>query len=98
MLYSWMIEGYKLLKSMTRTYLSQSPRLGSKTSPPLNFSLFPPAVLVVVPSSSTSALRRAALFFPLNVSGQMYLRRWNSWRRMYSFRSARPPLRVRFLE
>lgn len=67
MLYSWMIEGYKLLKSMTRTNLSHSPLFGSKTRPPLNLSRLPPVLVVAVaaPSpSSASALRIAALFLP----------------------------------
>lgn len=41
MLYSWMILGYKELKSMTRMYLSHKPRFGSKTRPPLYLSRFP---------------------------------------------------------
>jgi hypothetical protein len=34
---------------------------------------------------------------PQDLSGQMYLSLWNSCRRMYSLRSARPPFRVLFL-
>jgi hypothetical protein len=34
MLYSWMMDGYSELKSSSRMYLSYSPFLGSKTSPP----------------------------------------------------------------
>lgn len=81
MLYSWMIEGYKLLKSMTRTNLSHSPLFGSKTRPPLNLSRLPPVLVVAVaaPSpSSASALTIAALFLPWNLSGQIYLSLWNS--------------------
>lgn len=48
MLYSWMMEGYRLLKSSSSTNLSYRPFLGSRTSPPaywgaLRFLPPPPA-------------------------------------------------------
>ena len=49
--------------------------------------------LVLVPLA-LGCLLAVAVFLLLF---QIYLRRWNSCRRMYSFRSARPPLRVLFL-
>jgi hypothetical protein len=83
---------------MTRMNLSQRPRLGSNTRPPLYLSLLLLDFLPPSPSSSfCSALIRVSTFFPHCLSGQIYLRRWNSCRRMYSLRSARPPLSVLFL-
>ena len=104
MLYSWMILGYNELKSMTSTYRSHKPLLGSKTRPPLYLSrlAFAPLPLPFPPppspSSSNSSLAIfGVVFLPHVLSGQMYFSRWNSCNRMYSFRSARPPFRVLFL-
>ena len=104
MLYSWMILGYNELKSMTSTYRSHSPLLGSKTRPPLYLSrlAFPPLPLPFPPppspSSSNSSLAIfGVVFLPHVLSGQMYFNRWNSCNKMYSFRSARPPFKVLFL-
>lgn len=81
---------------MTRMYLSHNPFLGSNTNPPLYLSRLP--LVVGAPSrSSISAFAANKDFFPQVLSGQMYFNRWNSWSKMYSLRSARPPFRVLFL-
>ncbi len=90
MLYSLMMTGYSELKSMTRMNLSHNPRLGSRTRPPLYLSR-----LGFVCFFSPSSLNFD--FLPHDLSGQIYFRRWNSCSKIYSFRSARPPLRVLFL-
>ena len=77
--------GYSELKSITRMYLSQSPRFGSKTRPPLNFSF------LALPSSFFAAF----LSHIDCLSGHMYFFLWNSCSKMYSLRSARPPFSVR---
>lgn len=85
---------------MTRINLSHSPRFGSNTNPPLYLSRFPFAFVFFPPSPSSSfssAFAKASTFLPHCLSGQMYLRRWNSCSKMYSLRSARPPLSVLFL-
>lgn len=43
-LYSWIMLGYKELKSMSKIYLSQNPFLGSKTKPPTYAGFFLPLV------------------------------------------------------
>ena len=105
MFHSWMMLGYNELKSMTSTYRSHNPLLGSKTRPPLYLSrlAFPPPLLFPPPpppspSSSRSSFILGVVFLPHVLSGQMYFNRWNSCSRMYSFRSARPPFKVLFLE
>lgn len=92
-----MILGYKELKSITRMNLSHKPLLGSNTSPPLYLSRFPFVVFWLSGSPSCDSCLTATDFFPHTLSGQIYFKRWNSCSRMYSFRSARPPLRVLFL-
>ena len=63
MLYSWMMLGYKELKSITRMNLSQSPRLGTKTRPPLYLSRLP-FVDFLPPCSSSSWGAGWLAFFP----------------------------------
>jgi hypothetical protein len=73
MLYSWMILGYKLLKSMTRMNLSYNPLSGSRTKPPLYLSFFFPPVTTTSPFSSSSwfSWAAASFAFPYNLSGQI---------------------------
>jgi len=80
---------------MTRMNLSHNPRFGSKTRPPLYLSFFP--FVLGASGSASSCLTTDAAFLPYSLSGTIYLRRWNSCSRMYSFRSARPPFRVLLL-
>jgi len=78
----------------------QKPTLGLEYETTLYLSLFPFIVFFVVSGSSSSAsiLTAAAAFLPHVLSGQIYLSLWNLWSKIYSFRSARPPLRVLFLQ
>lgn len=93
-----MILGYSELKSITKMNLSHRPLFGSKTRPPLYLSRLPLVFLPPSASSSFSVFAAASAFLPHCLSGQMYFRRWNSCSRMYSFRSARPPFSVLFLQ
>ena len=84
MLNSWIMLGYSELKSITKTYLSHSPRLGSKTRPPLNFSFL-----------SLGALRSLSgqrYFFLWNSCSKMYSLR--SARPPFSVRDHALPARL----
>ena len=77
---------------MTKTTRSYSPFSGSNTRPPWNLSFFLESVFSSPsPGSGSSTL---ILPLPKTLSGQMYLLRWNSCSKMYSFRSARVPVSV----
>mmetsp|Transcript_108511 Transcript_108511/g.306856 ORF Transcript_108511/g.306856 Transcript_108511/m.306856 type:complete len:230 (-) Transcript_108511:2095-2784(-) len=103
MLCSWMIDGYRLLKSSNITKSSYSPTLGSSTNPPVYCALPRRGPAAAAPCcSGPSALSRSAPALPppsscwrrflaakLSRSGSTNFFLWNSWQRSSSFLSAR---------
>ena len=89
MSYSWMMDGYKELKSNIKTYLSYKPFFGSRTKPPEYCGPFLSSTsLSPLPFFCSAACTR---LFSLadKRSGTMYLRLWNSCRNRNSTRWAR---------
>ena len=87
MSYSWMMDGYKELKSNIKTYLSYKPFFGSRTKPPEYCGPYRPRLLSPLFFCSAACTRLFSLADKR--SGTMYLRLWNSCRNRNSTRWAR---------
>mmetsp|Transcript_52299 Transcript_52299/g.136175 ORF Transcript_52299/g.136175 Transcript_52299/m.136175 type:complete len:237 (+) Transcript_52299:1657-2367(+) len=103
MLCSWMMDGYRLLKSRSITKSSYRPTFGSSTRPPVYSALprrgaAPPAACSGSSGSSMppapaapppSICRRRFRVSMLSLSGRTNFFLWNSWHSSISLRSAR---------